>query len=474
MDQQKILVIDDEKDFCENIAKFLGSEGYKVFTSNNGEDALERVIECQPDLALLDIRMPGMDGMETLNRVRQFNNKLIVIILTAHQTERSAMEAIRLGAYDYLTKPCSLNKIKIMIENAFHTRTLTEEVAYLKGEVEEKLKYGNIIGSSKPMQRLYHSVERIAPADATVLIRGESGTGKELIARAIHDNSQRRSGRFLSIDCASLPQTLVESELFGYEKGAFTGAYRRKLGKFELAHRGTLFLDEIGNLPLETQVKLLRVLQERVIERLGGKEPVRIDVRLVTATNKDLMKAIKKGAFREDLYYRLNVCSITLPLLRERRSDIPLLAEHFIASLNKTHSKNIRGISPQALRLLLDYNWPGNVRELKNTVESAVLMADDYIHPGDLPEDIRRAGSEGTMVEIAVKLKAGAPLKQVAKKVSQETEKNLIIKVLQETGGNKTRAATLLGIDYKSLYNKIKQYKIKGSEHIPSRLEISP
>ena len=478
MNRNKILVVDDEDELRRILSSYLKSKGYEVICASDGDEALDKVIEESPDLVILDIKMQRMDGMSMLTRLRSFNNNIIVIILTAHRSETSALDAIRLGAYDYISKPFQLERIEITVRNALKVHYLEDEVTYLKDELQEKFRFKNIIGVSPKMQAFYRLLERVVATDVTVLIRGETGTGKELIAQAIHYNSHRKDKPFLSVDCASLPETLVESELFGYEKGAFTGANTQKLGKFELANGGTFYLDEIGNLPVEVQVKLLRVLEERVIYRLGGNGPVKIDVRLITATNDNLEKAVKKGRFREDLYYRLNVFSLNLPNLRERRSDIPLLVNHFLLFFKKAHGKDIKGVSSKAMKLLLHYEWPGNVRELRNVMERAVLLADDIIKPEHLIPAMQieemSDGPDTAVLKIDVELPVGTHLKTITQKVNGAVERNLILKTLKETKWNRSKSARLLGVDYKTLYNKLKIYKINRNEESPTRLEINP
>jgi DNA-binding NtrC family response regulator len=480
MNGNRILVVDDEDELRRILSNYLKSKGYEVICASDGDEALDRVIEEDPDIVILDIKMHRMDGMTMLNRLRGFNNNIVVIILTAHRSEATAMEAIRLGACDYISKPFQLERIEVTVRNALRLHKLEDEVTYLKDELQEKFRFKNIVGTSPKMQAFYKLLERVVATDVTVLIKGATGTGKELIAQAIHYNSRRKDKPFLSVDCASLPETLVESELFGYEKGAFTGANTQKLGKFEIANGGTLFLDEIGNLPLEVQVKLLRVLENREIERLGGNRPIKIDVRLITATNEDLEKAVKEGRFREDLYYRLNVFFMELPGLKERRSDIPLLSNHFLQFFKKTHGKDIKGVSSKAMKLLLQYEWPGNVRELKNVIERAVLLTDDVIKPEHLPptmqqiEKMSKHNSDEMTLNIDVRLPVGTHLKTITHKVSEAVERNLILKTLNSTKWNRFKSAQLLGVDYKTLYNKLKIYKISRKEEVETKLEINP
>lgn len=453
MAKEKILVIDDEPGIGWLFSKILVDEGYTVSTALNGKKGLAQIKKEQPDLIFLDLMLPGIDGIETLKEIRKLNNNTIIIMLTAYETVKTAIEAMKLGAYDYLSKPVDNEKIKIIIKNALQARNLTQEVTNLRQRITEEFSVDSIVGRSPQMQKILNMVKTVASHDITVLIQGGSGTGKELIAQAIHYGSIRADKPFVAIDCAILPDTLVESEIFGYEKGAFTGANQRKLGKFELAQGGTVLLDEIGNLTTQTQVKLLRTLQEREIERLGGKKPIKVDIRLVAATNINLEKAIKQGHFREDLFYRLNVFPIHLPPLKEREGDIPLLSMHFLRKCHKELKKKVKFISPKATEILENYSWPGNVRELKNTIESAALLAEDAILPQHLPIQMQKTH------EIPVKLDGS--LREVSNQAKQKVEKELITRVLKKVNWNKSKASKKLKVDYKTLYNKIKEYNIK-------------
>jgi len=449
--QEKILVIDDEPDIGWLFSKILSEDGYKVLVSLNGEEGISKIKKEQPDLVFLDLKLPGMDGMGVLKEIRRFDKDLLVILLTAYETVKTAVEAMKLGAYDYLSKPVSIEKIKTIIRNALRTQVFTKAVAF-RQKTAKKNDYDLIIGDSPQIQEIHDLVKKIAPHDITVLLRGASGTGKELIARAIHIGSKRADKPFVAIDCAILPDTLVESEIFGHEKGAFTGANERKLGKFELAHRGTVFLDEIGNLTPQIQVKLLRTLQEREIERLGGKKPIKVDIRLIAATNMNLEKAISTGRFREDLYYRLNVFSISLPLLGERDGDVELLAEYFLEKFNRIFEKEVKGISKDTMQLLNEYSWPGNIRELRNVIESTVLLAGDTILPQHLPLKIQEVREH--------KIELLSPLKKISKQAKYKAERELITRVLREVNWNKSMASKMLKVDYKTLYYKIKEYNI--------------
>ena len=452
MAREKILVIDDEPDIGWLFSKILSEEGYKVFISFKGEEGISKIKKEKPDLVFLDLKLPGMDGMEILKEIRTFDKDLLVIVLTAYETVKTAVEAMKLGAFDYLSKPVNIDRIKTTIKNAIRTQTLIKD-AVLRKKTTEKIDFNRIIGDSLQVKDVLDLVKKVAPHDITVLLRGASGTGKELIARAIHNSSGRADKPFVAIDCAILPDTLVESEIFGHEKGAFTGAGEKKLGKFELAQGGTVFLDEIGNLTPQIQVKLLRALQEREIERLGGKKPIRVDFRLIAATNMNLEKDISAGRFREDLYYRLNVFSIYLPPLRERDGDVLLLTEYFLKESNRIFKKEVKKISPDVENLLAAYSWPGNVRELRNVIESAVLLASDTILPQHMPLKIQ------DVLKQSVELPT--TLKKVGKQAKCKAEKELITKVLREVNWNKSKASRILKVDYKTLYNKIKEYDIE-------------
>ncbi len=453
MDKKKILIIDDEKDIGWLFSKILKEEGYQVLISLSGIDGISTIKKENPDLVILDLRLPGMDGIETLKEIRRFDKDLLVIVLTGFETVQSAIEAMKLGAYDYLSKPVNIEKIKTTIKDAIRAQCMIKKKGNLGNGINGKISFKHIVGESPQMQQVHDLVKRVADHDITVFLKGESGTGKELVARAIHNTSGRKDRPFIVIDCAVLPDTLVESEIFGYEKGAFTGAHERKLGKFELAEKGTVFLDEIGNLTAHTQVKLLRTLQEREIERLGGKKPIKVDFRLIVATNVSLEKAMTAGHFREDLYYRLNVFSISLPPLRERDGDIEMLADYYLKKFGRIFEKNVTKFSPEALDLLTRYSWPGNVRELRNVVETAVLLAADEILPQHFPSKIQNSSEESSRFSNS--------LKDVGKKAKERAEKEVIVRTLGDVNWNKSKAAKMLRVDYKTLFNKIKEYHIQ-------------
>ncbi len=450
----KILVVDDEPAILEMLSRSLGDEGYRVLAVDRGEEAVDKVREEEPEVVLLDIRMPGMDGIETLSQIREFDKESSIIILTAYGSMDTVVEAMKLGAYDYITKPLDLEKLKSLIKGTLEVKRLTKKLAPPK-RLEERYKLENIVGKNPRMFEVYKRIGRVVGNKATVLIRGETGTGKELVARAIHFNGILKDGPFIPVDCASLPKDLLESELFGHEKGAFTGAIARKLGKFELASGGTLFLDEIGNLNITTQAKLLRVLQEKKIERVGGTELIKIEVRIVAATHQNLEKAVGEGSFREDLYYRLNVVLISLPPLRERKDDVPLLVEHFLHRYRSESGGRLKYVPPPTMDLLMRYNWPGNVRELENVIERALVMGKgDTIFAQDLPSEIQKISDLSCLTlpsgRLSLKERVG------------ELEKELITDVLKETGWVQTKAAKLLGISRRIMRYKMEKYGIKA------------
>jgi DNA-binding NtrC family response regulator len=472
MTKVSILIIDDEAELCQSLSEMLKEEeeGYKLSIANNGEKGLAKIKEEVPDLVLLDIKMPEMDGIETLKRIRAIDKDILVIMLTAYQTVETAVKAMKLGAYDYISKPFNYEELKIIIKRALQTRDLSQEVISLRHQIRDKFSFKNIIGRSDKIKELLYKIEKVAPTNATVLIRGESGTGKELIAKTIHQYSLRKDKPFIAVDCACLTETLIESELFGHTKGAFTGAIAKKIGKFELAQGGTIFLDEIGNLPINIQIKLLRTLQEREINRIGEKYPIKIDARFVAATNTNLEEAIKSGTFREDFYHRINVFPIFLSPLREKKEDIPLLALYFLNQFNPIFGKNVKNISEESMELLVNYPWPGNVREIQNVIQQAIIMAEDIILPEHLPFYIKGNNVGTDLVSVQAKanenfvgmdLTESLSLKKIINRVSKDTERKIILEVLKRTKGNKAETARLLKINYKTLYNKIKEYKIE-------------
>jgi two-component system response regulator AtoC len=437
----RILVVDDDEITCNLLEEVLSKEGYAVDKALNGQEAIEKGEKKSYGIVLSDIRMLDVDGMEVLRAYRQRSPETIIIMMTAFGSIETAIRAIKEGAYDYVSKPFKLDEIKLTIQRSLEQKRLVEENIHYRQELITKYKLENIVGRSPQMLQVYKTIARVAESRSTVLITGESGTGKELIARAIHFNSPRSPRPFVAVDCSSLAETLLESELFGHVRGAFTGAFTTKKGLFEEADRGTCFLDEISNISLAMQAKLLRVLQEHEIKRVGGTETIKIDVRMVAATNQNLEELVAGKRFREDLFYRLNVVSIQLPSLRERPEDIPLLAEHFLNKYATQNNKPVCRISPEAMDVLTRYRWPGNVRELENVIERAATLSNtNLIIPEDLP---RRLQMELSQIAVS-SFPSSLPL--------SEMEKLYIQKVLEETGGNKKKAADILGIDRRTLY----------------------
>jgi DNA-binding NtrC family response regulator len=456
VNKKRILVADDEPNIRRVLAAVFAREGYEVTAVQDGAEALRTLEGEEVHAIVADLRMPRMDGMALLKHVVAEYPHLPVVMITAHGTVDTAVEALKVGAFDYITKPFEQEELTAVIRKAIVQSARSREEVHLTGD--ERGRY-DIIGRHPEMLNVYELIRKVADTPSTVLIQGESGTGKELIAKALHENSSRRQKPFIKINCAAIPKTLVESELFGYEKGAFTGAVASKPGRFELAHEGTLFLDEIAEIPPEMQVKLLRVLQDGEFERVGGLKTIRVDVRLVTATNRDLHEEIASGSFREDLFYRLNVVPIRLPPLRERQSDIPLLVEHFIAKFNTRLKKSLQGIEPAALERLIEYPWPGNIRELENVVERTVLFTETgVIRVADLPDEIR-----GKPAPAAAPATPGS-LKETVREATARLERELIQKALRETGGNVTQAAKRLKISRKSLQTKMKEFGLRDEQ----------
>lgn len=450
----KVLIIDDEPLMRMSIADAMKEEGFGVKEAGLGKEGISLLREASYDILITDLRLPDMDGIEVLKACKRYSPETLVILITAFGTVDTAVEAMKYGAYDYVTKPFSMDELLLIAKRLIRLKDLEQENTMLKEQMEGRYNFSGIIGKSEKMKEIFDKVKTVAQTDSTVLLLGESGTGKELIANALHYNSQRKDESFIKISCAAIPETLLEAELFGFEKGAFTGAVKQKKGRFELAHKGTLFLDEIGELAPSIQVKLLRVLQEREFERLGGTETLAVDVRIICATQRDLRKEVQKGSFREDLYYRLNVVPITLPSLRERKDDILLLSNHFLKYFAEQHKKSTKGFSIDAKELLLKYPFPGNVRELENAIERAVVLGkSEEVQPWDLPEEIN---------EVADCLKAIQSMGNCEhlSKALKEFEKQYIIKVLEETRGNKSLAAKLLGVSRKTLWEKCKLLEI--------------
>lgn len=450
-----ILVADDEPNVRSLLCNILRKEGYRVVTAENGQDALNIFRKESPDLTLLDIRMPIMDGIESFKAIREENEEAMVILITAYGTIETAVQAMKMGAFDYLVKPFNLEEIRVIIRKSLEMNKINAELNALRQEYIGKQHLDNIVYKSKAMKEVLRLANLVSKNDTTILLRGESGTGKDLLARYIHANSGRSKMSFTKIHCGALPEALVESELFGYERGAFTGAATRKHGKIELAQGGTLFLDEIGEICPKVQVKLLRVLQDREFERLGGTETLKTDARIIAATNKNLELAIAQKEFREDLFYRLNIIAIHLPPLRERKEDLPQLIEHFIQRFCKDLNRTPLALSEDTLSLLMAYDWPGNIRELENTIERAVILTPGTrITRHSLPQNINKYRSNTT--DILLTSGGERPLKEVM----NDIEKQIIKRILQETGGNRSKAADRLGISRRALHYKLVEYRL--------------
>jgi DNA-binding NtrC family response regulator len=448
----KVLVIDDDVKMLELLRKVLSKRGYVVDISSKPKEAIEKFVRDGFDIIVTDINMPEMSGLEVLKQVKTISPDTIVIMITAFATVSSAVESMKLGAYDYIIKPFNVEEFVLIIDRASEQILLKKEVELLRKEVQQRYAFGNIIGKSPQMQKVFQLIKQVANTNSNVIIYGKSGTGKELVAKAIHYNSPRRNKPFVAVNCSAIPESLLESELFGHEKGAFTGAVSSRKGLFEEANGGTIFLDEVGDMSLAMQAKLLRVIEDKEIRAVGSDKPRKIDVRIIAATHKDLEKAVKEGTFREDLFYRLNVIPIYLPELRERVEDIPLLVEYFLKKYGEEAGRPNIKISREALACMMKYSWPGNVRELENLIERLVVLSPgDEITVNDLPEHIRVCKVE-TLVE---ELTLGERI------TLEELEKRYILKVLRETGWHKSNAAKILGIDRRTLYRKIEEYKLE-------------
>ena len=447
----KILIVDDETAHCQMLEAVLKAEKYTTQRAQDGQSAIEAVKERFYDLILMDIRMNRVGGIEALEKIKEISPDIPIIMMTAYASIDTAVQAMRSGAYDYLTKPLDIDELKILVAKALRHHQLEKENIFLKEQLGSRFDFSNIIGRSRTMKELLETVAMVAPSEATVLILGESGTGKELIANAIHQNSPRSSYPFIKVNCAALPETLLESELFGHEKGAFTGAVNRRQGRFHLAHKGSILLDEIAEMSMATQSKILRVLQERKFEPIGSSETFKVDTRIITATNKNLEEEVRANRFREDLYYRINVVNLIVPSLRDRREDIPLLVNFFLKRYAKKNHRNLKGFTPKAMDLLMRYDWPGNIRELENVVERSVIMVrGDFITPDEFPGVLKSLDPE--YEQISAEMLSGKSLK--------EMEKAMIMRTLQETDGNRTRAAEILGISRRTLQLKLKEYGV--------------
>ncbi len=447
---ERILIVDDEKNYLVVLDALLGEAGYDVLTAQNGATALSILAEDEVDLMVTDMRMPGMSGLELIGELRARHPDTQVIVMTAYGTVENAVEAMKLGAVDYIMKPFENQELLLTVEKALRMGRLLSQNRLLREEVSRGHGFGQIVGQSKPMLTVFELVEKVAAAKATVLITGESGTGKELIARAIHARSPRAEEPFVAVNCMALTETLLESELFGHEKGAFTGAVGRRKGRFEVADKGTLFLDEVGEIAQSLQVKLLRVLQERTFERVGGSQPISVDVRIVTATNRDLAQDVSAGRFREDLYYRLNVVRIDMPPLRQRKEDLPALVAHFVRKYADETGRTAPEVSPEAMRLIYEHNWPGNVRELENALERAAILCGERITPGDLPLEVRPGAEEPKA--------PGLPRDMGITEAVEDLERRMILRALKEANGVAAHAAEALGLTKSNLAYKMKKY----------------
>ena len=448
----KILVVDDEQSLRDFLAIMLKKEGHDVVTAENGKHALKAVQAEIFDLVISDVKMPGVDGIGVLKTVKEVSPETVVIMITAYATAETAVEAMKLGASDYIIKPFKVDELKLIINNSLEKRYLRKENILLKREIKSKAGFDNFIGKSEAMQKVFTLIRQVAETSSTVLISGESGTGKELVAKAVHYNSPRKDGPFVTVNCGALPETLLESELFGYMKGAFTGAASNKQGLFEAAHGGTIFLDEISATSPALQIKLLRVLQEREFMRVGGTADIKVDLHIIAASNKDLLSEVAKGAFREDLFYRLNVIPIHLPSLRERKDDIPLLVDYFLKKL--LAGRETKKITPEAMNALVGFRWPGNVRELENTVERlAILCSGDTIRLEHIPEFLKSAETVAELISTVIP-EEGLDLEAVMEKA----EKTLLLKALEKSGGVKTEAAKLLKLSFRSFRHRLQKF----------------
>jgi two-component system, NtrC family, response regulator AtoC len=455
----QILVVDDDPQMQFFLAEALQRQQCAVTVKPSAEAALEALTSAKFDLILMDVRLPGMNGLDAVNEVQKVDRRTPIIIMTAHGTRETALEAVRRGAYDYFTKPFRLDEMEIIVRRALEKKRMLAELEQLREQVAASTRRGRIVGSSRPLEEILRLIDRVGPTDSTVLVLGESGTGKELIAEAIHENSNRRTKPFVKLNCAAIPEALLESELFGHEKGAFTGAVTRKPGKFEVADGGTLLLDEIGDMTLSTQAKILRALQERELQRVGGTQTIRVDVRIIASTNKDLERAVKEGTFRDDLYFRLNVVTLQVPPLRDRREEIPQLADHFLAEANTRLNRSITRLAPDTLAALMAYGWPGNIRELRNMIERAAVINDgDVLALSSFPPPIRPAEAADAATGQG-RWDASQNL-SLDEKVAQ-LERAFVIDALTRAGGVQAAAARLLGVTERSVWHLVKKHRIE-------------
>lgn len=453
----KVLIVEDEENARTGLAELVSSWGYRTETAKDGLEAIDKVMTWSPGIVVTDLKMPRMDGLELLQRLADQPEQMAVVVLTAQGSIDSAVDAMKMGAYDYIQKPVDPTRLRAILQNASRQKDTERELEVTRRQLRDAGVLGSLVGKSRKMQEIFALVERVAPSTASVLITGESGTGKEMVARTLHDLSPRKSKPFVAINCSAIPETLIESEIFGHEKGAFTGALERRAGCFELAEEGTLLLDEIGEMPIATQAKLLRVLEDRKLRRLGSKTETEVNVRVLAATNKVPEEAVANGQLRNDLYYRLNVFNIHMPPLREHKEDLPDLTDALISDLNEKHGREIAGADDEVMRAFQAYSWPGNVRELRNTLERAVILA-----TGKLVETRHLPPGFGTAQVKAAEFDPNAIHLGVGTTV-EEAEKQLILRTLASTNNNKTRAAEILGISLKTLHNKLKEYGSNGS-----------
>lgn len=445
----RILVVEDEENMQFFIVEAMKNSKYVVEGVASAEEGLGKIESFIPNVIITDINLPGISGFEFINQVKETHPYIPIIVITALSSRKYALEAIQKGAYDFFTKPCKLAEVEVVVKRALEKSKLQQKLNEMQERLDEKYQLSNIVGQSGKMKEVSYLIEKVAPTNATVLIIGESGTGKELVSEAIFNNSLRKEQPFIKLNCAAIPAGLLESELFGHEKGSFTGAINKKVGKFELAHQGTIFLDEIGDMPLEAQAKALRVIQEKILERVGSSQPIPVDVRIIAATNKELKQEVKKGLFREDLFFRLNVFPIVIPPLRERMEDIPILAEHLVNKITKKNAvSRVKGITEEALNYLKEYNWPGNVRELENIIERAIILSnEEYLTPSSFPSYLQT-------IQLSSQT---SPLD----KLVEDIEKDIIVKTLQKSGWVQAKAAKLLGITERSLWHRVKKLNIR-------------
>jgi DNA-binding NtrC family response regulator len=458
MTQEKVLIVEDEDNERSGMSELISAWGYRTETAVDGQDALDKVGVFTPGIVVTDLKMPRMDGMELLQRLAQQSQPVAVIVLTAQGSVDTAVQAMKIGAYDFIEKPVNPTRLRTILQNACRQRGVEAELEVTKRKLRDSGIFGSLVGSSRKMQEIFRLVEMVAPSTASVLITGESGTGKELVARTIHQQSSRRDKPFVAINCAAIPETLIESEIFGHERGAFTGALERRVGCFELAEGGTILLDEIGEMPIGTQAKLLRVLEDRKLRRLGSKTETSVDVRVIAATNKTPEEAVAKGELRNDLFYRLNVFSIHMPPLREHKEDLSDLVKSLIVDIDEKHTRNVAMISEAVMNIFQSYSWPGNVRELRNVLERAIIVCEgSVIETRHLPPGFGQVTPKPPVLEAnAVRLGVGTTV--------GEAERLLIIKTLESTNNNKTKAAEILGISLKTLHNKLKEYSQTQAE----------